>query len=262
RRVPHRPRQTRGNAPYRRGPRVLSPTPPHRVPWRLRTACARPPSRRGGTARPVVLPPVVSSERARRRDAGARVSADGRAPVGRAELSLARSGLENARARAAERDPGRSVRRIRRAALVRGIRAPGVARDRARSVARMTISVVIATFNRARMLDECLASLAWQAFHDGDETIVVDNGSHDDTREVIERHRRSWPGRLITCAEPRPGKSIALGTALAAASGEALAFTDDDVDVGDGWLAAIRDAMGDGVTALVGGPVAPRWEAS
>lgn len=126
----------------------------------------------------------------------------------------------------------------------------------------MTISVVIATFNRARMLDECLASLAWQAFHDGDETIVVDNGSHDDTREVIERHRRSWPGRLITCAEPRPGKSIALGTALAAASGEILAFTDDDVDVGDGWLAAIRDAMGDGVTALVGGPVAPRWEAS
>src|SRR5262245_11046394 len=124
----------------------------------------------------------------------------------------------------------------------------------------MTITIIVATFNRARMLDECLFRLARQPFLAGDETVVVDNGSTDDTAEVVERHRRAWPSRFVGCVEPRPGKSIALGTALAAATGDVVAFTDDDVLVDAGWLEAIRTAMADASTALVGGPVAPRWE--
>jgi len=49
----------------------------------------------------------------------------------------------------------------------------------------MTISVVIATFNRAGLLRDCLEHLARQRFEDGDEIIVADNGSTDDTAGVV-----------------------------------------------------------------------------
>jgi GT2 family glycosyltransferase len=44
------------------------------------------------------------------------------------------------------------------------------------------------------------------------------------------------------------------------ANGEVLAFTDDDVNVADGWLDTVRSAMEDTRVALVGGPVLPRWQ--
>ena len=49
----------------------------------------------------------------------------------------------------------------------------------------MTISVIIATFNRAALLAECLDHLARQHFERGDQVIVVDNGSTDRTKIVV-----------------------------------------------------------------------------
>jgi GT2 family glycosyltransferase len=124
----------------------------------------------------------------------------------------------------------------------------------------MSISVIIATFNRAALLDECLDHLGRQRFIEGDEVLVVDNGSADSTPAVIARHRQSFAVPLRHLEERRPGKSAALAHAIALASGEILAFTDDDVNVGDGWLDAVRRAMANREVALIGGPVVPRWE--
>jgi glucosyl-dolichyl phosphate glucuronosyltransferase len=124
----------------------------------------------------------------------------------------------------------------------------------------MRVSVIIATFNRAALLDECLDHLGRQRFIDGDEVLVVDNGSTDSTPAVIARHRRSFCVPLRHLEERSPGKSAALARALAIADGEILTFTDDDVNVGDEWLAEVRSAMANGEVALIGGPVAPRWE--
>ena len=124
----------------------------------------------------------------------------------------------------------------------------------------MTISVVIATFNRAALLAECLEHLARQPFTAGDEVIVVDNASTDETACVIEAARARFTVPLHHLDEPAPGKSRAIARAMTVASGDVLAFTDDDVNVDAGWLAAIRAAMRDEDVALTGGPVAPRWE--
>jgi glucosyl-dolichyl phosphate glucuronosyltransferase len=124
----------------------------------------------------------------------------------------------------------------------------------------MTLSVIIATRDRHQLLDECLVHLARQPFAPGDEVIVVDNGSSDDTPAVIARHARRYQVPLRHLDERRPGKSYALATALAVAQGDVLAFTDDDVNVEPSWLDAIRAAMADPTVALIGGPVAPRWE--
>ena len=129
----------------------------------------------------------------------------------------------------------------------------------------MDATVLIATYNRAALLDETLAWLArmrvsptltW-------DVIVVDNNSSDDTRDVVERHVLRFPVRLRYLFEPAQGRSSALNTGIAQAAGAVLVFTDDDVRVVDGWLDAATAPLlgGDPTIAYSGGPVRPIWGA-
>src|SRR6202011_5421659 len=108
----------------------------------------------------------------------------------------------------------------------------------------------------------CLAHLARQPFAAGDEVIVVDNASTDETPRIIDAARSQFSIPLHHLHESAPGKSRAIARALEVAAGDVLAFTDDDVDVDAGWLDAMREAMRNPNVALIGGPVAPRWEAA
>jgi GT2 family glycosyltransferase len=133
------------------------------------------------------------------------------------------------------------------------------------TTASLDASVLIATFNRAPLLDETLASLAvmptsaalrW-------ELVVIDNNSSDETRAVVERHQRTFPAPLRYLFEGTQGRSSALNTGIASAAGRVIAFTDDDVRVAPGWLEAACDALAneDARVAYAGGPVRPIWGA-
>jgi GT2 family glycosyltransferase len=124
------------------------------------------------------------------------------------------------------------------------------------------VTIIIATYNRAALLDECLYHLGRQRFAPGDEVIVVDNGSTDGTAAVVGRHQLRCAVPLRLLHESIPGKSHAITRALAVATGDILAFTDDDANVDEDWLDALRDAMADPVVALAGGPVRPRWQST
>jgi len=124
----------------------------------------------------------------------------------------------------------------------------------------MRISVVIATHNRAALLGATLEALCRQQYESGDEVIVVDNRSTDATPDVIERAARDFSVPFKHLHESEPGKSPALNAGIAAASGEVLALTDDDVVVAPDWIPAIRRIFEDPSIALVGGRVDPRWE--
>jgi glycosyltransferase involved in cell wall biosynthesis len=77
------------------------------------------------------------------------------------------------------------------------------------------------------MLDEALRSVLAQTYRDF-ETIVVDDGSTDHTRAVIER----YPGRIKFLYQENGGRSRAINAGIAMAEGEYIAFLDDD----DIWL--------------------------
>ena len=105
----------------------------------------------------------------------------------------------------------------------------------------MDVSVIIATRNRATMLEQTLESLANQKSTGLQwEVIVVDNGSEDSTAAVLCRAGSRLP--LVALDEPRLGKNVALNRAVPLAQGRLLAFTDDDITADGDWLAELHRA--------------------
>ena len=124
----------------------------------------------------------------------------------------------------------------------------------------MRISVVIGTRNRAALLRITLEHLRRQHFAPGDEVIVVDNASTDDTRAIVTGAAGDYPVPLRYLVEPRLGKSAAVNRGVGIARGDVLALTDDDVMVAPDWIATIRRVFASGAVDLAGGRVDPWWE--
>lgn len=106
---------------------------------------------------------------------------------------------------------------------------------RSGGLAPREISVIIPTRNRAALLDKSLASLAAQTASGRFETIVVSDGSTDQTSAVCDR----WAGRmpLVLVESPAAGISVAKNIGVDAATAPLLLFFDDD-DVADPDLVA------------------------
>jgi glycosyltransferase involved in cell wall biosynthesis len=92
----------------------------------------------------------------------------------------------------------------------------------------MEISLVICTRNRAAQLADCLKSLLQIECSHRWELVIVDNGSTDDTIDVVEQFRLSFDGRLTVLTESSPGLAKARNRGWKAASGNIIVFTDDD----------------------------------
>lgn len=114
----------------------------------------------------------------------------------------------------------------------------------------MKFSVVIATRNRAALLDGALTSLRAQLGAPEIEAIVIDNGSSDDTRAVAERHGATY------VFEPVPNRSRARNAGLAVASGAIVLFVDDDVVLPPYFVAAhARAQAAETFPHVVSGPI-------
>src|SRR5688572_21690055 len=126
----------------------------------------------------------------------------------------------------------------------------------------LDVTVVICTFNRASLLAQTLRGLALQTCPGLRwEVIVVDNNSGDDTRARVEAERRLFPVPLRYVFEATQGKSVALNTGIAAARGQIVAMTDDDVRLPPSWLEAATRPLRDRADIdYTGGPVQPIWE--
>lgn len=91
-----------------------------------------------------------------------------------------------------------------------------------------SVSLVICSRNRASQLQSCLQKVAIMDRPRGFELVVVDNGSTDSTAEVVGKFMATadFPVRLIH--ESSPGLAIARNSGWRVATGEIVAFTDDD----------------------------------
>lgn len=106
----------------------------------------------------------------------------------------------------------------------------------------MKVSVVIDNHNYGRFLKETLDSVLTQVLDDvAVEIIVVDDGSTDDSREILS----TYAPRVKSLYQARQGQSSAFNAGLAAASGDIVCLLDSDDVFLPGKLAAVLGAFAD-----------------
>lgn len=93
------------------------------------------------------------------------------------------------------------------------------------------VSIIIPTFNRAELLSKAITSVLRQSCLDL-ELLIVDDGSTDNTREVVETIARQVAIPVIYIYQENQGAPSARNHGLAVAHGEYIAFLDSD----DFWL--------------------------
>ncbi|MDP8908480.1 MAG: glycosyltransferase, partial [Chloroflexota bacterium] len=127
-----------------------------------------------------------------------------------------------------------------------------------RDVAPVDVTVVVATRNRATLLPACIAALSRQKTDAHFELVVVDNGSQDATAEIARAWAQRDP-RVRLVQEAAVGVSGAKNAGIRSARGDLVLFTDDDVVLPDGWIAAFVDFFRTprATPVLAGGPVLP-----
>jgi O-antigen biosynthesis protein len=109
------------------------------------------------------------------------------------------------------------------------------------------ISVAVCSYNGAKKLEECLSRTEQLDYPDY-EIIVVNDGSTDATPVVASRHRV----KLLNTENS--GLSAARNVACQAASGEIVAYIDDDAYPDGDWLRYLAHAFRTGEYAALGGP--------
>ena len=110
-----------------------------------------------------------------------------------------------------------------------------------------SVSVIVCVYNGASTIDECLKGLSQLDYPDY-EVIVVDDGSQDNTAEVVQRY-----GVRYVRTE-NGGLSRARNIGLAAASGEIVAYIDADASPDPHWLRFLAHSFLGSGYAGIGGP--------
>jgi glycosyltransferase involved in cell wall biosynthesis len=123
------------------------------------------------------------------------------------------------------------------------------------------LSICICTYNRSESLKHTLLSLASQKGIESAsiEILIVDNNSTDSTQNILEEFRKTL--RICDVRETHQGLAYARNRAVMSSKGEVILFTDDDVRLEYGWLAAYQAAIERfPKTGYFGGRILPDWE--
>jgi GT2 family glycosyltransferase len=118
-------------------------------------------------------------------------------------------------------------------------------------VAPPSVSVVVCSYNGAATLEECLASLR-RLDYPNFEVILVDDGSTDDTQEIVAR----FP-EVRYIHQTNHGLSAARNVGARRATGEIVAYTDSDCVADEHWLSYLVSEMRRQNVDVIGGPNIP-----
>lgn len=113
----------------------------------------------------------------------------------------------------------------------------------------MKVSIIINTYNRLHTLPTTLEALRYLRYRDY-EVIVVNGPSTDGTLDYLNKN---WSDKAKILECPEANLSMSRNIGICAASGDIVAFTDDDGIPEPDWLDNIIPAYDDPNVAAVGG---------
>ncbi|NIC38928.1 glycosyltransferase family 2 protein [Halomonas desiderata] len=93
-------------------------------------------------------------------------------------------------------------------------------------VSNGSVSVVTPCFNSARVVERAVRSVAEQTLH-VNEHILINDGSEDDTAEVITQLENEYP-HIVILHQAHKGAGAARNAGIAIAKGQYIAFQDSD----------------------------------
>jgi len=127
----------------------------------------------------------------------------------------------------------------------------------------MKASIIIPTYNRASQLYRTLQSLMnLKADYNQYEIIVVDNGSNDNTKQIVYNYKKDFPHiNLRYFFDNIPGLLTGRHRGAKESGGDILVFIDDDIHVDKNWLVSIISTFTKFPDVhLVGGKCLPLYE--
>lgn len=95
------------------------------------------------------------------------------------------------------------------------------------SASEPTVSIILPCFNRSRFLSQAIGSIQAQSYRSWD-LVIVDDGSTDDTAEVVESLVGRLGPRATFVRQPNAGPYGARNTGIDLAKGDYIAFFDSD----------------------------------
>ena len=96
---------------------------------------------------------------------------------------------------------------------------------------KRNVSIIIPTYNWAQFLPQCLESVFKQTYRDF-EVIIVDDGSTDDTKDVVEGYIQQYGETIKYIYQDHVNTACARNRGLKMAQGQHIAFLDSD----DMWM--------------------------
>ena len=119
------------------------------------------------------------------------------------------------------------------------------------------LTVILAIFNGAETIAGTLGALTrLEPPEGGWKLVIVDNGSTDGTKAIVESFADALPLRLLD--HPVPNKNAALNAALEHAEGDLVIFTDDDIIPEPDWLSGFQRLASEQPSfAVFGGRIRP-----
>jgi len=105
------------------------------------------------------------------------------------------------------------------------------------------LSVIVPCLNAEGCIATQLEALARQQWSKPWEVVVSDNGSTDNSMQIVATFKNALPGLRIVDSSGLRQSSHARNVAARAAVGRMLAFCDADDEVEPGWVAGMGDAL-------------------
>jgi len=105
------------------------------------------------------------------------------------------------------------------------------------------LSVVIPAFNEEKTIGKCIESLITQTTNQPYEVIVVDNGSTDNTSEIVKKYKDKLDLKLIK--EPHKGRGQARFAGFRAAKGDIILSIDGDSIAPRNWIQELTKPFSD-----------------
>jgi glycosyltransferase involved in cell wall biosynthesis len=95
----------------------------------------------------------------------------------------------------------------------------------------MKVSIIIPSYNCEKYLPVALESALQQTYQDF-EIVIVDDGSRDTTRQIVDKYSKDSPDKIRYIYQDNQGLAVARNTGIKAAKGQLIALLDAD----DVWL--------------------------